>query len=428
MVKMPHWPVPLGQKPIDLGLERIKSLLDRLGNPEKTLPPVVHVAGTNGKGSTIAFIRAILEAAGYRVHVYTSPHLVEFNERIILAGKKITDQFLEEVLDQCRESAEGLKITFFEGTTAAAFLAFSKVPADILLLETGLGGRLDATNVLEKPAITIITPISIDHSEFLGDTLEEIAGEKAAIMKEGVPCVVSTQKPNVAKIIENEAKKKKSSLYRYKHEWDCIKTEKGMRFIWGDEVIDLSSPALTGVHQIVNAGTALACVKLLKEFDINKNAIEKGITNVSWPGRLQLLDKKNPLQKSLPSGSEIWIDGGHNLGAAEVLLEKLEEWQDKPLFLIVGMMKRKDSERFVSILSKKADYCVGVDIPDEDDARDGKEIKDFAIKAGMEAGTAKNIEDALKEISTVTEKSCRVLICGSLYLIGSVLASNAFRY
>jgi len=353
MIKTPSWPIPLGVKPIDLGLERIRQLMGKLGVGEKNLPPVIHVAGTNGKGSTIAFLRAFLEAAGYSVHVYTSPHLVYFNERIVLAGKMISDEFLGEVLAECKEAARDIPVTFFEGTTAAAFLAFSRIPADILLLETGMGGRLDATNIIEKPLLIIITPISLDHMAYLGDTLVKIAGEKAAIMKPSVACVLGKQEAAAAGVIEMVAREKGVELLRFGHEWRVEKTlltsssisalcfvpcasylqgtkhkaqstdeEEGFKFISNDRTINLPSPALPGDHQLLNAGVAIAALEKMPDFKVSPHHIITGLKSVTWPARLQHLTTGR-LTEMLPGNYSLWLDGGHNRAGGEILAEWL---------------------------------------------------------------------------------------------------------
>lgn len=453
MICTPHWPVPLGHKPIDLGLERIRELLHRLGNPETKLPPVIHIAGTNGKGSTLAFLRAMLEAAGYRVHVYTSPHLIAFNERMVLAGKPIGDDLLYEALEECRKKSHGISITFFEGTTAAAFLAFSRTPADIVLLETGLGGRLDATNVVEKPVLTIITPISKDHMEYLGDTLAQIASEKAAIMKPGVPCLSSTQKKIVVEVLENFSERIKAPLFMQGSEWDIRATKTGLYYhdklpqtrrhpsaSWdpdifrkvgwmqpeltpakagagmtpnlGNELL-LPFPSLPGKHQYHNAGLAVAALGLLKDFSVSEAAIVQGLQSVQWPGRLQKLKEIK--------GCEVWLDGAHNPDGARVLAAHVKAWQ-RSTYLVVGMLKNRNPQDFLKPFTGHVAGCYAVPIPQEN-CHEPYNIAAAAQALGIDSHAAINVEEAVRIIA---EKNlpCQALICGSLYLAGSVLEEN----
>src|SRR5947208_1337665 len=297
---------------MDLSLGRIERLLAALGNPQDRLPPVIHIAGTNGKGSTVATLRACLEAAVYRVHVYTSPHLVRFHERIRLAGQLIKEDSLLALLEECERANAGAPITFFEITTAAAFLAFARVPADIVLLETGLGGRLDTTNVVRHPAVAAITPVSLDHQAFLGDTVAAIAGEKAGILKPGVPAVIGPQPDDAAGVIEARAAAIGAPLYRWQKEWRCDPQPPpaagGMRYEGGRWRLDLPLPALAGLHQTANAGTAIACLEQLSGFSLPASAISDGLRHIDWPARLQRLTR-GPLVAMLPAGSELWLDG-----------------------------------------------------------------------------------------------------------------------
>ncbi len=337
----------LHPKLIDLSLGRIERLLAALGNPQDALPPVVHVAGTNGKGSTVATLRACLEAAGYRVHAYTSPHLVRFHERIRLAGRLIDEDALLALLEECERVNGGTPITYFEITTAAALLAFARNPADIVLLETGLGGRLDATNVIQRPAATAITPISLDHQAFLGDTIAAIAGEKAGILKPGAPAVVAPQPPEAEAVIEARAAGLDAPLLRWRREWRCEAAGDGMRYAGPRWRLDLPLPSLAGAHQIVNAGTAIACLEALAEFSLPPEAIAAGLRHIEWPARLQRLGR-GPLVAMLPAGWELWLDGGHNPGAGAVLAAAVALWRDRPLHLIVGMLNTKDAAGFLA--------------------------------------------------------------------------------
>ncbi len=425
MIKTPSWPVPLGHKPIDLGLERIRALLQRLKIEEKKLPPVIHVAGTNGKGSTIAFLRAFLEEAGYSVHTYTSPHLVYFNERIILAGKMISDDFLNKVLQECEKTAAEIPVTFFEGTTAAAFLAFSKISADILLLETGMGGRLDATNVIEKPLVTIITPVSLDHMEYLGTTVEKIAAEKAAIIKPGVPCIVGQQQSEATKVIVVAAKEKGAELYRFSHEWNVEKTWNGFKYISDSMKLDLPVPGLSGDHQLQNAGAAIAAIEKLSGekipgFKVNETHIRAGLQSVKWPARLQQL-----ASPKLPKNYSLWLDGGHNRAGGKILADWLKTRPEEKIYIICGMLKDKEIKVFLENFLGLADKLYAVAIPGEEKSREPGEIAGIAANIGIESEPMENISAALKAISRLTTQPALILICGSLYLAGSVLENEA---
>ncbi len=421
----------LHPKLIDLSLGRIERLLGKLGDPHKRLPPVVHVAGTNGKGSTTAFLRAILEAADARVHVYTSPHLVSFHERILLAGpdgsaRPINEDSLVDVLVRTQAVNDGDDITQFEITTAAAFLAFAETPADVLLLEVGLGGRLDATNVVPRPILSLITPISIDHADKLGATLTEIAGEKAGILKAGVPAIISRQPDEAADVIDATARELGAPLQVWGRDFDAYE-QNGRLIVQRDEqVVDLPMPALVGPHQIVNAGTAVvAAMQLAKSFDIDERALEIGLTETQWPARMQRLSG-GPLFDILSYGSELWLDGGHNPAAAEVLAQTaadLEERSPRPLFLVVGMMGLKDVEGFIARFQGLARSVHAVPIPGAHEAPlQPDAIVAAAQSLGMTAAMADTVEAALLAIDRQHMGPKRVLICGSLYLAGHVLA------
>ncbi|MGH7031726.1 MAG: bifunctional folylpolyglutamate synthase/dihydrofolate synthase, partial [Stellaceae bacterium] len=327
----------LHPKLIDLSLGRIEGLLAALGNPHEKLPPVIHVAGTNGKGSAIATMRACLEGGGYRVHAYISPHLVRFHERIRLAGELIDEDRLIELLEECERANGGAPITYFEITTAAAFLAFARTPADIVLLETGLGGRLDATNVIRCPAATAITPVSLDHQAFLGDTITAIAGEKAGILKPGSPAIIGPQPAQAAEVFATRAAELAVPLYRFGAEWRCEPDGGGMRYEGPRWRLDLPLPSLLGAHQIINAGTAIACLEQLTGLPLSRDAIAAGLRRINWPARLQRLSR-GALVEMLPEGWELWLDGGHNPGAGEVLAAVAASWRDRALYLVVGML------------------------------------------------------------------------------------------
>lgn len=412
----------LHPKLIDLSLDRIEHLLAALGNPQDGLPPVVHVAGTKGKGSTVATMRACLEAAGHRVHAYISPHLVRFHERIRLAGQLIEEERLTALLEECERANGDAPITFFEITTAAAFLAFARTPADIVLLEVGLGGRLDATNVVGRPAVTAITPVSLDHQAFLGDTVAAIAGEKAGILKPGVTAVIAPQPAEAAAVIEARAEAVSAPLYRARHDWRCEISGAGMRYEGERWRLDLPPPSLIGAHQIVNAGTAIACLEQLSGFDIPFEAISNGLRDIDWPARLQLL-RRGPLVDAVPPHWELWLDGGHNPLAGEVLGDVAAGWRDRPLYLVVGMMNTKDAAGFIAPLAKHARALWAVAIPGEKNALPAEAIAAAATSVGLQAQTADSVLAAIRAIPAHGGNG-RALICGSLYFAGKVLAEN----
>ncbi|MBU1211237.1 MAG: bifunctional folylpolyglutamate synthase/dihydrofolate synthase [Alphaproteobacteria bacterium] len=424
----------LHPKLIDLSLGRIERLLGKLGDPHKRLPPVVHIAGTNGKGSTTAFLRAILEAAGARVHVYTSPHLVRFHERIMLAGpdgtaRPIGEDALVDVLVRTQAVNDGDDITQFEITTAAAFLAFAETPADFLLLEVGLGGRLDATNVVPRPALSVITPISIDHADKLGGTLAEIAGEKAGILKAGVPAIISRQPDEAIEVIEAAVRRLGVPLQLWGRDFDAYEQNGRLVVQRAEQVVDLPMPGLVGPHQIVNGGTAVvAAMQLSDTFRIDEHALEKGLVGAEWPARMQRL-AAGPLFDILSLGSELWLDGGHNPAAAEVLAQTaadLEERSPRPLFLIVGMMGLKDVDGFLARFEGLARSVHAVPIPGAHEAPlQPAAIVTAATALGIKADAAVSVEAALVAIERQHAGPKRVLICGSLYLAGHVLALQA---
>lgn len=414
----------LHPKIIDLSLDRVERLLDRLGRPQDRLPPVVHLAGTNGKGSVAAFMRAILEAAGYGVHVYSSPHLVRFHERIRLAGAPIPEPLLAACLERCEEVNNGEQITYFEITTAAAFLAFSENPADILLLECGLGGRLDATNLVERPLATVITPVSIDHQQFLGETLREIAGEKAAIQKRGVPSVIGPQQPEAASVIESVAARTGAPTFRFDRSFSVEATADGFIYSAGGRRIALPRPVLPGMHQLDNAAVALAALQRLKGFAVTEVDMAKGLLNASWPARLQKLGA-GPLPALLPDGWELWLDGGHNAAAGEALAAHAAmHWGDRPFWLICGMMNNKQAGLFLEPLAPLAAGLYAVAIPGEENAFSAAELAGIAAQAGLDATPAGDLSAAVTSIVADVRHPARILICGSLYLAGSVLSGN----
>lgn len=408
----------LHPKVIDLTLDRVHRLLAALGHPEQRLPRVIHIAGTNGKGSTQAMIRAGLEARGEKVHAYTSPHLARFHERIRLAGELISEPDLTALLDECVAANGPGEITFFEITTCAALLAFSRVPADWLLLEVGLGGRLDATNVVDRPALSIITPVSIDHQQYLGETLPEIAGEKAGIIKRGVPVVVGPQAPEGLAVIEARAERLGAPVLAHGQHWQAW--EEAGRLLFQDErgLLDLPLPNLPGPHQIQNAGAALAA---LRHFGADETACEAAVSRAVWPARMQRL-RKGPLVDMAPS-VELWLDGGHNPAGGEAIAATLARMAPRPTYLICGMLNTKDVRGYMQPLAGQVAALYAVSIPGEKNTLPAAETRDAAERAGIAAQEAGSVADALAAITT-RDPAARVLICGSLYLAGGVLREN----
>jgi dihydrofolate synthase / folylpolyglutamate synthase len=412
---------------IDLSLGRIERLLSRLGHPERKLPPVLHVAGTNGKGSFLAFTRAIAEALGRGVHVYTSPHLVNFHERIVLAGPGGSAPIAEDFLVDCLARAEvangGELITLFEITTAAAFVAFSETPADLLLLETGLGGRLDATNVVAKPLLTAITPISIDHVSFLGDTLTAIAGEKAGILKPGVPCVFGRQDNEAFQVIERKAEQLGVPLHVAGRDFDMYEQHGRLIFQTPMRLLDLPLPRLNGRHQIDNAGTAIAAATLLFGDALTTRALDHGLTHATWPARMERL-APGRLHAYVGEGTELWLDGGHNAAGGQVTanaVAELDERVPRPVHLIFGMMETKDAHAFIAPFKGLVERVYTVPIPDEPNAFDAESLAEIARDEGFDAVAARSVPDALLYSREKLKGPGRVLICGSLYLAGHVL-------
>ena len=413
----------LHPKKIDLSLGRVLTLLSRLGDPHEKLPPVVHVAGTNGKGSSIAFMRAMLEAAGYAAHVYTSPHLVRFNERIRLAGRLIDEGALFDLLQACERANAGDAITYFEITTAAAFKAFAETPADIVLLECGLGGRYDATTVVDRPALTAITPVSMDHMQFLGNTLAQIAGEKAAIQKPGVVSVIGPQADVAGRVIETEAEARGAKLFRAGHEWSAHAETSQLVYASPAGSRKFPLPALPGPHQIGNAGLAIAGLEKLSEFKVLDSNIVTGLRTVDWPARIQHLTR-GPLVDLLPGGWELWLDGGHNAAAGEMLAAVAADWDAQPLHLVFGMLDSKDPAAFLAPLVTRASGLQAVVIPEEDASLSADALVRAAASLGLAGAEASSVTDAVRRIVGDTHGPARILICGSLYLAGQVLAEN----
>ncbi len=418
----------LHPKVIDLSLDRMYQILAKLGHPERKLPPVIHVAGTNGKGSLLAYLKAILEAAGYSVHMYTSPHLVRFAERIVLNGEVISEPKLSEYLLACEEINGPDPITYFEITTAAALQAFSENPADILLLETGLGGRLDATNVIDNPAAVTITPISHDHEQYLGSDLGGIAGEKAGIIKSGSPAIFGPQSQVALKVLQEKARLKGASAYVYGENWSC---QRENDTLWQYNGGTLSGtyplPALNGPHQIPNAGTALAVLENLPQFKITNDHIVQGLAAVEWPARMQRLTRGN-LVRRVPTSTQIWLDGGHNAAAGEQIANCFKDWQkddDIPTYLVSGMLNTKDQLSYYRHLQAVVDKAIMVPIPGEEASTPENALAEIGRNAGINCETAPTVEEAVDMLMPLLMRTpCRLLISGSLYLAGQVLRTN----
>lgn len=420
----------LHPKEIDLSLGRMHRLLAALGHPERRLPPVIHVAGTNGKGSVTATMRAILEASGKRCHVYTSPHLVSFNERIRLGGdgRYVSDPVLYEALHRCEEANGGAEITFFEITTAAALLLFAEHPADVLLLEVGLGGRLDATNVVDEPLVSVITPVSMDHEKFLGDDLGEIAAEKAGIIKPGIPVICAAQEDEALHTIARQAARNRAPMKVCGQDFVAQEDQGRMAYQDDDELIDLPLPVLGGRHQFANAGLAIAALKaagLLPDED----TVARGLKTVNWPGRLQSVTH-GELVDMCPAGSEIWLDGGHNPGAGLSIAQFMGEQEERaprPLYLVAGMLTTKDPVGFFRPFDGLVRHVGTVPIVSTTTGRTPEELADLARCAGLEATPFQSLDAALADVAACAAKDGeppRILICGSLYLAGEVLARS----
>ncbi|HET9536623.1 MAG: folylpolyglutamate synthase/dihydrofolate synthase family protein [Mesorhizobium sp.] len=423
----------LHPKGFDLSLERITRLLDRLGNPQDRLPPVIHIAGTNGKGSSAAFARALLEASGLSVHVHTSPHLVNWHERYRLGapggGKLVADDLLADALIRVADANRGEKITVFEILTAVTFLLFSERPADAAIIEVGLGGRFDATNVIKRPAVSVVMPISLDHEAYLGDRVELIAAEKAGIIKRRVPVVIGAQDTEAAqRVLVETAERLGCQIILYGQ--DFLAFEENGRMIYQDEegLMDLMPPRLAGRHQIANAAAAIAAVKAAG-FEVGHAAANRAMGAVEWPGRMQKLPAGR-LSKLAPTGSEIWIDGGHNPGAGVVIAEALAEQEEKlprPLFLICGMINTKDQTGFFRAFHGMVRHVYTVPVSSSDAGVANSELAGRAEDAGLSAEPMNSVASALMLLRDTWDNSeppPRILIGGSLYLVGAVLAEN----
>ena len=407
---------------MDLSLDRQWRLLGQLGNPQQRLPPVIHVAGTNAKGSTIAYLRAMLEAAGKRVHVYTSPHLVRFNERIRIAGKLVSTRRVNDALEQVERINAGQPITQFEITTSAALKLFAETPADFLLLEVGLGGDFDSTNVIDHPLGVIITPVDFDHQKWLGYTIREIASHKAGILKRGAPAVIGRQRDEGLAEIERAAKKLRIAPFVQGRDYDGYAQDGRLVYQDEDGLLDLPPPALVGHHQFDNAALAVAAVRHFK-LPVSDAQIARGLRTVIWPARIQLLQGK--LRDMLPKSAELWLDGAHNAHGAAALAVSLQEMQaarPKPLVLIVGMMNTREPADFLAPFVPMAPRVFTLTIPGEENAHPAQAIADAAQAAGLEVTSRRSVQSALREAAKVP--SARIVICGSLYLAGDVLARN----
>ncbi len=435
-MKLPSWPDPAKYKVYDLGLDRVYKLLARLDNPHLKLPPTIHVAGTNGKGSTIAFLNAILDEAGYSCHRYTSPHLVDFNERIIIAGKQISDQYLNQLLKECKNASlqePKIDVTFFEGTTIAAFLAFSRIKADILLLETGMGGRLDATNCLPEVLASIITPISIDHQEFLGKTVAKITNEKAGIIKSGCPVIISKQKKSVTKQLKEIALKKNSLIKSYGQDWNIKKYQDHfvINFLSLGKIkkLKLPLPTLAGKHQLYNAATAVAALLLQNKLSITEEQIKRAIPKATWLARLEKITKGkffNILSKNLGPNFELILDGSHNEEGSKTIKSWIASGPKTTTYVIFGMLANRSCKKFLINLKDQIDHLFAVEIEGEDSSRKPEEIVEITKIMGIKSSAATDLEDAINKVIKL-HGSCdnlRIIVCGSLYLAGVFLRDN----
>jgi dihydrofolate synthase/folylpolyglutamate synthase len=409
----------LHPKVIDLTLDRMWRLLENLGNPQTDLPAVIHIAGTNGKGSTQAMIRAGLEAAGKKVHAYTSPHLARFHERIRLAGALIDEDHLTEILDECYAKNGGETITYFEITTAAAILAMARTAADYTLLEVGLGGRLDATNVIDQPLLSIITPISIDHEQFLGNTLTKIAGEKAGIIKRRCPVIVAPQPEEAMDVIEATAERYHAQIIAQGQDWHIDTERDGLMFQDETGVVQLPRPNLPGDHQIENAGTAVAA---LRQLGFTDEVCEAAVSQAHWPARMQKLNT-GPIIDSA-AHAEIWLDGGHNPAAGQAIGHHLGTLSKRPTYLICGMLNTKDISGYLDPIAPHVEKLIAVSIPGEMNTLPAADTAAAARDAGMQAETADDVLRATREI-VKNDPNARILICGSLYLAGNILRNHA---
>lgn len=442
-MKTVKWPPFMGERNINMGLENILELLKRIGDPHKKLPPVIHIAGTNGKGSVSAFLQAMFTAQNYKVHLYRSPHLINFNERIIINGKEIEDTSLNGLLEECRQMAEQeerVPVTFFEGFTAAAFLAFSKTPADVLIMETGMGGRLDATNVVEIPLLSVITPISLDHQEYLGNDIEKITIEKCGIIKKNVPVIVGRQEKRVMEIIEQEAKKQNSDIVCWEKDWNIKRDDKGKyEFSEVDEKIIFSKIGLAGEHQMYNAGLAMATISSQNNIVLKEKNVINGVANAFIGARCQEIAKGKIFKILSSKNYEIIVDSAHNEAGAQVLSKYLMDYKkdNQKTYAIIGIMKDKNIQSFIKNIAANINFLVTVTIEGEKRSADAKNIAKEAIANKIQSVNADSMEQAFqfieamdneerkktKGIKNIFSKKTknRIIICGSLYLAGQFM-------
>jgi dihydrofolate synthase/folylpolyglutamate synthase len=418
----------LHPKVIDLSLERLDGLLKTLNNPEYRLPPIIHVAGTNGKGSTISMLRAIHNAAGRSTHIYTSPHLVRFTERFIIANKEIERDTLDEILLECEIANAGKSITLFEIITAAGFLAFSRYKADLLFLEVGLGGRFDATNVVASPVLSIITPISLDHQQYLGDTLNKIAYEKSGILKPNIPAIIGPQHPDALAVIELKARETNSPLSIYRRDWNITETKNSMKFEIGSSIKYMEKPSLKGSHQVQNAGIALAAVNYLNEdLPISNSEMQQGLKNIYWPARLQKLTA-GPLIDLLPSQVELWLDGGHNQSATLAIAKTLIDWKtNDPLItfhLVFGSLNNRNTIDLLAPFTNIIQLVRTVSVPGQLNTENPNTTATLAVSLGLNATSASDVNSAVTDIVSSTMGKRIIIVCGSLYLAGSILTDH----
>lgn len=431
-MKLPEWPQHSGINKIHFGLERIKILLEKLDNPQNKIPPIFHIAGTNGKGSTSSFLKYILEEQGYKVHRYTSPHLVRFNERIEIAGKEISDEYYTELANKCKFIIEkyNIEASYFEIITAIAFIAFAENQADVTILEVGMGGRLDATNIVTSPLVSIITPISLDHVKILGNTIEKIAIEKLGILKSNNNLILSKQEESVTELAIQKAKDLNCNLYIFDKNWSYKKYNNYCIFDNYSKKIQTPLPNLEGDHQIINCGTAIAALLYQNKLKITDDAIKIGVAKTFWKARLQNL-KDTELYNLAPNDSELYIDGGHNEGGARVIKDWIENKQKidaRENILIISMLERKDTKAYINILKNNFTKVVIVSSNETSSNNDKyknandfkKEFKEQGINV---IGTCENITQAFNIINNLDKKNnLRILICGSLYFCGDVLS------
>ena len=423
MVYLPHWPIPatLGKRQIDYEtiFERMAIVLKKLGNPQKKLPPVIHVAGTNGKGSATSLIGEIFRQAGYKTHIYTSPHLHDCNERIVLSGEKISDNFLFEIMEETRIAADQTPLTFMESFTIGAFLAFSKMPADVVVIECGMGGRIDATNIIEEKLATVIMPISFDHVEYLGNSIERIALEKAMIIRPQTPLIVASQPKKAREIIEILARDQNVETYFYDEDFEILLDDESGKFDFKfrDQILEnLPKPALLGSHQYINFATAVAAIFATKDkFQISQNHIRQAISTVYWPSRLEKV--KNNLNKLLKnSASEIWIDGAHNEAGAFAVGRFLSEQEDKKTFVICGFSRGKCKKEFLEKF-KNISEVIAVRVDGEPYPESSEIISELGSSIGMKIYASNDLPDAISYAAkSIDYQPCRIVICGSLHL------------